>query len=92
MTLEQLRERIDRLDQRLLELLNRPARLAIQVGRLKRQQGKRLFDPKRERAILLRMTRTNGGPLSSEAVRAIYRDILTQIRRLEHRNFASRNF
>ena len=83
MTLQQLRTHIDRIDHRLLQLLNRRARLAIRVGRLKQQQGRQRFDPKRERAILLRMTHANRGPLSEEAVRAIYREILTQIRRLE---------
>ena len=83
MTLQQLRKQIDRIDRRLLPLFNRRARLAIRVGRLKKRQGTRLFDPTRERTILLRMAHANRGPLSDEAVRAIYREILTQIRRLE---------
>ena len=82
-TLQVLRRHIDRLDEQLLRLLNRRARLAIRVGRLKKRQGARIFDPAREQEILRRLTQTNPGPLSSQAVRMIYRNILKQIRRLE---------
>ena len=78
-----LRRRIDVLDTRLLRLLTQRAKLAVRVGALKKRQGLRLFDPARERAILRRMTQTNRGPLPPQAIRAIYRGILTQIRRLE---------
>jgi chorismate mutase/prephenate dehydratase len=71
------------VDAHLLTLLNHRAALGLRVGRLKKRHGLRLFDPTREHAILQRMTRANGGPLSAQAVRAIYRAILVQIRRLE---------
>ena len=81
--LQQLRSHIDRLDARVLALLNQRGRLALRVGWLKRRRGRRLFDPRREQAILKRLGALNGGPLSSAAVRAIYREILRQVRRLE---------
>lgn len=83
MTLQQLRRQIDDVDRRILPLLNRRARLAVRVGQLKQRQGLKLFDPARERAILRRLSEANPGPLSAEAVRAIYREILRQARRLE---------
>lgn len=83
MTLEALRREIDRVDARLLQMLNQRARLALHVGSLKKRHGRRLFDPRRERAILRQVTHANHGPLSAQAVRAIYREILRQIRRLE---------
>lgn len=83
MSVEQLRRSIDRMDAQLLTLLNRRAALAVRVGRLKKRQGLRLFDPKREGEILRRLTRVNGGPLPPQAIRAIYREILRQVRRLE---------
>ena len=79
----QLRGRIDALDTRLLRLLNQRAALALRVGRLKKRQGLQLFDPRREQAILRRLMQANGGPLSPQAVRAIYREVLTQVRRFE---------
>ena len=83
MNLQALRSQIDRVDSQLLRLLNRRASLAIRVGRLKKRQGRHLFDPKREQAILRRVTRANHGPLPPRAVQAIYRQILTQVRRFE---------
>lgn len=84
MTLKQLRRRIDGVDAQLLRLLNRRASFALRVGALKKRQGRRLFDPRRERAILRRMSHANHGPLTAAAVQAIYREVLRQIRRLEH--------
>ena len=83
MTLEALRRQIDRVDAQLLRMLNQRARLALQVGSLKKRQGRRLFDPQREHTILRQVTRANRGPLSAQAVRALYREILRQIRHLE---------
>ena len=83
MTLQQLRRQIDDVDRRILPLLNRRARLALRVGALKQRQGLKPFDPARERAILRRLSAANPGPLSASALRAIYREILRQARRLE---------
>lgn len=83
MTLRQLRRQIDDVDRRILPLLNRRARLAVRVGQLKQRQGLQFFDPARERAILRQLTEANPGPLPASAVRAIYREILRQARRLE---------
>ena len=83
MTLQQLRKRIDRVDAQILRLLNQRATLGLEVGRLKKREGRCLFDPKREQAILRHLTQVNGGPLSSPAIRVIYREILRQVRRLE---------
>ncbi len=82
-TLQQLRKRIDRVDRRLLRLLNQRASLALRVGRLKKRHGRSLFDPRRERVILRQLTSANPGPLPAQAVRAIYREILRQVRRLK---------
>ena len=82
-SLQRLRQRIDQLDTRILDLLSKRAALAIRVGLLKQREGRRLFDPQREAAILRRMTSANRGPLSAQALQAIYREILRQIQRLE---------
>lgn len=85
MTFAQLREQIDAIDDQLLRLLSRRARLAIRVGRVKKRQHKRVFDPPREREVLRRMTAANRGPLSRRAVARIFREIVTQHRRLAQR-------
>lgn len=81
--LRRLRQQIDEVDIRLLRLLTQRAALALRVGRIKKRHGWKLQDPVREQAILQRMTHANPGPLTPQAVQAIYRTILTQMRRIE---------
>jgi chorismate mutase-like protein len=76
MSLEDLREQIDRLDEELLRLLNERARQAVRIGREKQKRGAPVLDPVREDAVLERVRKLNGGPLSDAAVKAIYRGIL----------------
>ena len=85
MTLEELRTQIDTLDDRLLRLLTERAQLALQVGQVKKRDGKRVFDPERERAVLKRMIDANRGPLPAGAVKKIFHEIVRQHRRLAQR-------
>ena len=85
MTLDQLRLRIDRIDKKLLRLLNQRASAALQIGRVKKQHGLPVFDEKRERAVLGRLVRGNGGPLPASSVKAIFREILRRNRGLQGR-------
>lgn len=85
MNLSALRREIDRIDLRLLRLLNRRADVARKIGRLKKRDGLPVQDCKREQAVLARMLRRNGGPLPQESVRGIFREVLRQNRRLQGR-------
>ncbi|MEW5947124.1 MAG: prephenate dehydratase [bacterium] len=76
---ERLRERIDRLDDRILDLLNRRAKLAIETKNYKKD----CYDPERERAITDRLTARNEGPLPDGSLRAVYNEILSACRALQ---------
>ncbi len=82
-SLETIREQIDRLDDRLLALLNERAGLAREVGRIKKTAGVGVRDPAREQAIHNRLARQNTGPLSTEAVRRLFREIISESRAVE---------
>ena len=77
------RERIDALDDQILELLNERARYALSVGKIKHAEGSPLHDPERETLILNRIRELNGGPLSHEAAQRIFRQIIDESLRLE---------
>jgi chorismate mutase/prephenate dehydratase len=77
MELKRLRRRIDQLDSRLIRLLNQRVRIALAVAQAKESQGQARYSPDREKQILNRISRINSGPLSSEAVEAIYREIMS---------------
>ena len=77
MNLDELRRKIDRLDSRLVNLLNQRARIALAVAKAKKTKGETRYSPDREKQILNRLLRSNKGPLSSESVEAIYREIMS---------------
>ena len=83
MNLQQLRQQIDRLDERLLALLSERAALAIKIGHLKRRKKWPLYDARREAFVLQHVERLNQGPLSGYAVRQMFQSILSQCRRRE---------
>ncbi|MCX7628181.1 MAG: prephenate dehydratase [Methylophilaceae bacterium] len=79
--LKQLRDRIDAIDDELLALLNQRAQLARDIGSLKNDGP--IYRPEREAQILRRVLASNPGPLSGEAVAAIFRSVMSQCRALE---------
>jgi chorismate mutase/prephenate dehydratase len=78
--LQRLREAIDRLDDRLLESINERAKLARAVGSLKVGQA---YRPEREAQVLRRIKERNAGPLSSETVALLFREIMSACLALE---------
>ncbi|GIW44713.1 MAG: prephenate dehydratase [Candidatus Binatia bacterium] len=82
-SIEDLRARIDEIDQKLLALLNRRARLAREIGEHKRKQNAAVYAPAREKHILSRLLRANPGPLRPDQVRSIFREIISACLALE---------
>jgi chorismate mutase/prephenate dehydratase len=78
--LERLRGEIDRLDERLLAALNERAKLAREIGTLKVGQA---YRPEREAQVLRRIKERNPGPLASETVALIFREIMSACLALE---------
>ena len=79
--LQQFRERIDAIDDELLQLISERARLAQAVGRLK--QGNHIYRPEREAQVLRRIKEANPGPLSGEAAARLFREIMSACLALE---------
>src|SRR5512134_3619931 len=52
-----LRRRIDQIDDQLMKLLNSRSACAVEIGRIKRQVGMALYQPDREKWILDRVER-----------------------------------
>ena len=84
MNLDDWRSRINNLDEQILNLLNQRGSAALQIGELKRQKDLPYFVPEREAQILERLVAMNPGPLSADAVRVIWREILSASLALEH--------
>jgi chorismate mutase/prephenate dehydratase len=84
-SLTTIRRRIDRIDDQVLRLLNRRARLVLAVAEQKQRRQAAVYVPDREHAVLARLARRNGGPLAASHVRAIFREIISASRGLEQR-------
>lgn len=78
-----LREKIDALDGELLALLNRRMGLALEVGELKKGEGSVVFRPEREAQVIDGLKGINKGPLPSDCVAPIWREIMSASRALE---------
>lgn len=75
--LDELRVLIDSLDSRLIDLLNKRARLVVEVGLVKQDDGTPIYAPHREHAVLKKVLGENPGPLPDRTVEAVYREIMS---------------
>jgi len=77
MTLEELRKRIDQIDDRLVELLNERAKVVVEIGKLKNKAGGRVYAPDREKQVLDKIQKANKGPLPDSCLLAIWREMMS---------------
>lgn len=83
MDIDLIREEIDRLDADLLQIFNRRASLALQIGEIKKTLGIPVYDPEREKKIFQKMRENNPGPLEDEAIIRLFERVIDESRRLE---------
>jgi chorismate mutase/prephenate dehydratase len=77
------RKAIDKLDAQIVKLLNDRTRHVLGIGEIKIKAGEAIYVPHRERAVLQRICKLNEGPITSESLRAIYREIMSSALSLE---------
>lgn len=82
-SLEKIREILKKNDQEIVTLLNERAKLALEVGQIKNENGQDVYDPARERLVYQYLAQINQGPLSNKAVQDIYREIISASRDLQ---------
>lgn len=86
MTLREIREKIDALDDALIRLLNERADLVHEIGLVKRAEGAEIYAPEREEMLLRALAARNAGlrgRLPEKSIRAIYREIMSASLALE---------
>src|SRR6266571_8978276 len=85
-SLDDLRQDIDRIDEVLVRLLNERARVACEVGRVKKEQGVEVYQPDREKQVLEHVRGVaSEGPLGPDAIGRLFERIIDEARRLERR-------
>jgi chorismate mutase/prephenate dehydratase len=83
MNISDHRKAIDKLDEQIVRLLNERTRHVLEIGQMKMKSGEEIYVPHRELAVLQRICKLNGGPITNESLRAIYREIMSSALSLE---------
>lgn len=81
--LREMREKIDRLDDGIIRLLDERASVSVEIGRIKSRAGWDTHDPSREERIYRKLSRIQGGILPEGALREIFREIISASRALQ---------
>ena len=86
MTIDELRQRIDQLDEKLVELLTERATCALAIGKLKHDLGLEVYQPDREAQVLRHVQqhgKLTGSPLAGDAIARVFERIIDEARRIE---------
>lgn len=83
MSLKEFRQKIDALDEKIVGLLNQRARVSQQIGSHKAQSRAGVYVSSREREVFKHVKAVNNGPLTEQALEAIYREIMSSSLSLE---------
>lgn len=75
--LDSLRRVIDRIDRRLIKLLNERAGAVVEIGRLKRGSNTPIYAPHREAEVLEKVLAANTGPLPDRTIEGVYRELMS---------------
>lgn len=81
--LKKLRQKVDKIDQEILELLNQRSKIVVTIGDLKKKNHEEVYAPLREKALLEQLTKSNTGPFPAHALRAVFGEILSASRSLQ---------
>ena len=82
-TLAELREAIRQTDREIVSLLDRRARISVDIGKLKEEKGWEVYDPSQEARIYEYAAGISTGLLPERSLRFIFREIISASRALQ---------
>ena len=82
-SLFELRSELDDVDREIIAAINRRAELAKHIGERKQGDSQTIFDPQREAQVVQQAVANNPGPLSGDAVRAVFRELVSGSRAVQ---------
>ena len=71
------------MDREILSAISRRGEIAQQIGQAKLADNAQAYDAARESAVLEQVVANNSGPLAADAVRAIFRELISGTRALQ---------
>ncbi len=79
-TLKILRNKINYIDIKILNLLNQRAMIAKKIGEIKKNNGDYIYSPGREKAVINRIMSLNKGPIKNNEIKDIFINIMQACR------------
>jgi len=78
-----LRNSIDKIDEEILDLINRRLLAAGEIGKVKKAKGNQILDRAHEDSIFQRLSAINKGPLGKNALNYIFGEIFSASREIQ---------
>jgi chorismate mutase/prephenate dehydratase len=82
-TLEELRNKIDAIDNELIDILNERMSIIHEIGEFKKSKNTAIYRPEREKSIIDRLYKGHKGLLNRAAIEAIFLEIFAISRNFE---------
>ncbi len=83
MDISDWRNKIDELDEQIVQLLSQRAAAAVEIGLLKAKSSAPIYEPQREQAVFEHVQKINPGPLSGAQVQDVYERLMDVMRTLQ---------
>jgi chorismate mutase-like protein len=83
MDISDWRNKIDGLDEQIVQLLCQRAAAAVEIGKLKAKTSAPIYEPQREQAVFEHVRKVNPGPLTGAQVQDVYERLMDVMRALQ---------
>ena len=84
-----LRDKIDEVDRKLIDLLNERTLVVEEIGTVKRESQLPVYEPKREDIVYANVSAHNQGPLPADSAKRIFERIMDEMRTLQRNKMES---
>ncbi len=81
--LKTLRDQIDEIDLKILNLINQRLKIGKKVGKVKKETGSRILDRARERSVIEKLSKINKGPADKQLLKYFFNVIITATRDIQ---------
>lgn len=88
-TLEELREQLDQIDDRIAELYEKRMEVCAQVGEYKIKAGRKVFDRQREKEKLADVASKVKGEFNRKGIQELYQQLMSMSRKLQYQQLVA---
>ncbi len=70
-------DKVDALDQKIINMLNERVGHASEIGKIKHANGADYYDPTREAQVMAKVAALNPGPILNSTLQSVYREVIS---------------